>query len=185
MKNIEYGFRKIFLIGAFMIFLLLMMVSSGCKKKSDSTITPSGPSYQQVNLVADTAGLGAAIIDINLKNAWGIAIGPTGALWISSNHKGLATIYDRNGATLLTPVAIPSQGTQFGGSPSGVVYNSTADFVIPVSGETSKFIFVQEDGTISAWSSGDSTRRVAHLSDSVVYKGVTIANDGSAILKTG
>jgi uncharacterized protein (TIGR03118 family) len=187
MKNMEYAVLKrimrVSLNGVFILFLILTLISSGCKKKSDTTTTPPpDTTYLQVNLAADTAGVVAktVTIDQNLKNAWGIAIGPTGNFWISCNHAGLATIYDRNGTIQQTPVAIPSQGTHFGGSPSGVVYNSTADFIIPANGETSKFIFVQEDGTISAWSSGDSTIRVADWSAAgAVFKGATIANDGS------
>jgi len=181
-NNLMHGITNISLKGAFFVLLLFIVVSSGCKKKSDTTTTqPADTSYLQVNLVADTAGLSAARVDINLKNAWGVSIGPSGEFWIACNHKGLATIYDRNGTTLLAPVAIPSQGTHFGGSPSGIVYNNTADFVIHANNETSKFIFVQEDGSISAWSSGDSTDRIADWSATgAVYKGVTIANNGSA-----
>jgi uncharacterized protein (TIGR03118 family) len=170
---------------AFIILLFLILVITGCKKSSDNTsTTPTPPtpdtSYQQVNLVADTAGFGAAVVDQNLKNAWGIAIGPTGAFWISSNHKGVTTVYDRNGASLLAAVAIPSGGNHFGGSPSGVVYNSTADFMMPGTIESSKFIYVQENGRISAWSSGDSTIQVADWSATgAVFKGAAIANDGS------
>src|ERR1700676_4317178 len=62
----------------------------------------------QVNLVADTAGYGASRIDTNLVNAWGIAISTGGGIWISFNHKGRSTIYDKTGHTLRPPVTIPS-----------------------------------------------------------------------------
>ena len=151
----------------FLFFLLI--ITPGCKKDSVSTT-----SYQVVNLVADTAGYGAARIDTNLVNPWGIAIGPTGSFWISSNHKSLTTIYDRNGAQLLAPIDIPAPGQPDGGAPTGVIYNSTSSF------GTSKFIYVGEDGIVSAWSSGTSAITVADRSAfNAVYKGVTIANDGS------
>ncbi|MDB5145802.1 MAG: hypothetical protein JWQ66_4515, partial [Mucilaginibacter sp.] len=35
----------------------------------------------QVNLVSDTVGYGAARTDTNLLNAWGIAAPPNGPLW--------------------------------------------------------------------------------------------------------
>src|ERR1039457_4467638 len=147
----------------FMLFLLLIVMSISCKKKSDTTtpVTPTADtSYLQTNLVADTASFSAGRVDQNLKNAWGIAIGPSGEFWISCNHSGSAVVYNATGTDFRSPVAIPSQGTLNGGSPSGAVYNNTADFVIHINSETSKVIFVQEDGTISAWSSGDSARRV-------------------------
>ncbi len=50
---------------------------------------------------------------------------------------------------------------------------------VSTNGETSKFIYVGEDGTISAWSSGVAALMVADRSTSnAVYKGVAIAKDG-------
>lgn len=160
------------LLGAasLMLILALTAVTIGCKKDNN----PSNQSYQQVNLVSDVSLYSAGRIDVNLSNAWGIAFGPTGALWIASNKKGLSTVYDGDGVQLLAPVVIP------GGAPTGVVYNSTSDFVIAANGETSKFIYVGEDGTISAWSSGLAALMVADRSASnAVYKGVAIAKDGN------
>jgi uncharacterized protein (TIGR03118 family) len=164
------------------VFLFVLIIgSTGCHKNNYTPPPPSIPgSYQQTNLVADTGSYGAARVDPALLNAWGIAVNPAGIVWISANHAGASTIYDSTGKTLLGPVAIPSQGVHFGGSPSGVVFNSTTDFVIPVNGKTAKFIFVNEDGTISAWAGGDSTLTVADRSASnAVYKGVALANDGT------
>src|SRR5258708_951204 len=106
-----------------------------------------------------------------LLNAWGIGVNPAGVIWISANHSGATTVYDSTGKTLLGPVAIPSNGVHFGGSPSGIVFNGTTDFVIPANQKSAKFIFVNEDGTVSAWSGGDSTLTVADRSSSdAVYK---------------
>ncbi len=149
-------------------------IFSGCNKDDTTTTTPVG--YTQVNLVSDTAGYGATRVDIMLKNPWGIAIGATGALWISANHTGSTTIYDRNGAQLLAAVTIP------GGAPTGVVYNSTASsFVIPSNSQKSKFIYAGEDGTVVAWSSGTAAITVADRSASnAVYKGIAMGTDGGA-----
>ncbi|MEO6036974.1 MAG: TIGR03118 family protein [Saprospiraceae bacterium] len=158
--------------------LLLFLVSPGCKKDHNTT---DDNNYQIVNLVADTAGFGASIIDPNLVNAWGVAVGPTGAFWISATEKGVTTIYDRNGATLLPAVSVPFHADAKGGEPTGVVYNSTTDFKIESMGTTSKFIYVDEHGVVSAWSSGTTTVPVAdNSSDGAVYKGVAIAQDGGA-----
>jgi uncharacterized protein (TIGR03118 family) len=129
----------------------------------------------QVNLVADTAGYGASRIDTNLVNAWGIAISTGGGIWISSNHKGRSTIYDKTGHTLRPPVTIPSLAPGQVGAPTGVVFNNTADF------GGSKFIFASEDGIILAWSSGNSAVKVADRSScKAVYKGIAMAKDGSS-----
>ncbi len=129
----------------------------------------------QTNLVSDTAGLGAARIDTNLVNAWGIAAVPGGPIWISANGKGLSVVYDNNGNTLRPPVTIPSVTPGGTGAPSGAIFNSTSDF------GGSKFIFASEDGIILAWSSGNSAVKVAERPQtSTVYKGLAIVNDGTA-----
>jgi uncharacterized protein (TIGR03118 family) len=150
------------------LIVLFFTVVTGCKKKDDTTVTnPMETGYSQINLVSDIGGYNAARTDVNLVNAWGIAIGPTGAFWISANHTGKTTIYDRNGAELLPAVSLNT-----GGAPTGVVYNSSANFM------GAKFIYAGEDGKISGWVSGDSTIVLADRSSmSAVYKGLAIAND--------
>lgn len=159
-----------------------ILAGTSCNKNDSSNPPPSANnSYDEVKLVADQSSSGAASTDPNLTNPWGIAIGGTGAFWISANHSGKSTIYDRTGASLLAAVTIPAPGSGLVGSPTGVVYNATSDFVIGVTGETSKFIFATESGTIAAWSSAGLAVTVADRSSAnAVYKGLTIANDGTA-----
>lgn len=159
---------------------ILLLVTTGCKKNELPALLNG---YEQTNLVADTAGFHAMKIDPNLANAWGIAEAPSGPIWISANHTGLSTVYDKNGSTLRPPVTIPSPGSSNGGSPTGVVYNGTQDFMIRVGkqNQASKFIFATEDGTIAAWGSGSSAVIVADRSPLMaVYKGIAMATDGSA-----
>ncbi|AFD06387.1 TIGR03118 family protein [Solitalea canadensis] len=174
--NGRYNF---YLPGFFIVLLFFIIADLGCQKDAAlSDAPPDATGYQEIDLVADTT-CNSAIIDENLKNAWGIAIGPTGAFWVVANQTGLSTIYDRNGAELLAPVTIPFNGVPNGGSPTGVIVNTTTDFVIPANQQASKFIFVAEDGTVTAWSSGSSASTVAdRSSDEAVYKGVAMANDG-------
>ena len=160
-KDGMYNWQKCLTSTVVARFILFVAIT-GCKKNN------SNASYQQVNLVADTTGYGGARIDPNLKNAWGIAIGPTGSFWLSANHSALSTIYDRSGAQELAPVALNP-----GGAPTGVVYNNTVSFM------GAKFIYAGEDGIISAWSAGSATAIVANRSAfNTVYKGITIASDG-------
>jgi len=75
---------------------------------SDNNAFSLTSNFNQVNIVADTMGFGAWVIDPNLGNAWGIAAPPNGPIWISDNHTGVSTIYNRaTGATLRPPVTIP------------------------------------------------------------------------------
>jgi uncharacterized protein (TIGR03118 family) len=129
----------------------------------------------QTNLVSDTAGYGAAKIDPSLKNAWGLAVNPTGIVWISANHTALSTVYDKTGATLRPPVTIPSVNAGDPGAPTGIVFNGSTDF------GGNKFIFAGEDGVITAWAGGNAAVKVADRSAAgAVYKGLAIATDGGA-----
>ncbi len=159
--------------------LTLLMAAAGCRK-IDQHLLLNG--FEQTNLVADTSGYHATILDANLVNAWGIAVAPSGPFWIAANHTGVSTIYNKDGATLRPPVSIPLPGGATGGSPTGVIFNSTTDFMI-WSGKTSiasKFIFATEDGTIAAWGAGNWASIVADRStDNAVYKGIALAQDGT------
>jgi uncharacterized protein (TIGR03118 family) len=135
----------------------------------------------ETKLVADVAALGAAAVDPDLVNPWGLAFGPTGILWVSNNHSGTSTLYDSSGTKLSRVVAIPSSNSSTGGAPTGIVFNPTSDFAIPGAGPA-LFIFAGEDGTISAWNtSTPAARLVANRSASdAVYKGLAMASSGGA-----
>ncbi|MGH2565795.1 MAG: hypothetical protein ACRDE5_14860, partial [Ginsengibacter sp.] len=123
MKKIILGVFTPPLKGLFILFMFFLVVA-GCRKHNEQQFLNG---YQQTNLVSDVDGYGAAIIDPNLVNAWGIAIVPSGPLWISANHTGLSTIYNRTGMTLRPPVTILNGE----GAPTGQVFNSTTSFIIP------------------------------------------------------
>ena len=164
------NFKKI--TSAFFLFLGATCFYA-CKKNGQGATAQFNVS--QVNLVADTAGFGASKTDPTLLNAWGIAVNPNGIIWISSNHGGVSEVYDNTGKPLIPPVTIPSVNAGQPGAPSGMVFNSTADFA------GSKFIFASEDGIIAAWWSGGSATVAADRSQSnAVYKGLAIASDGGA-----
>lgn len=166
------------------VLMVLATIAVGCDQLLDDLNAPphvNSASYKQTNLVSDVTGYNALRIDTSLVNAWGIAINPNGIPWISSNGMGLSEVYDKNGVPKRAPVAISSMGMLNGGTPTGVVFNNTTDFVIPATGQVSKFIFSGEDGKLYAWSSGDSTRTVANKSAwGAVYKGLALAKDGNA-----
>src|SRR5207342_2952709 len=117
-----------------------------------------------------------------LVNAWGMAFNDEGEIWVSAADKGVSTIYDADGMTLMPPVNIPFGNDVNGGAPTGVIYNVTeGDFVIPATNEKSEFIFATENGTIVAWSSGPTAVTVADRSSlDAVYKGLTLAKNGGA-----
>jgi uncharacterized protein (TIGR03118 family) len=155
-----------------LLFTMLMGITCfyACKKSRN---TPASQfNISQTNLVADTASLGAARTDVNLLNAWGLARFPGGPIWIAANHSGLSTVYDTTGNTVIPPVIIPSVTPGQPGAPSGMIFNSTADF------GGNKFLFASEEGIVLGWKSGPAAVIVADQSQAnAVYKGLAIASD--------
>jgi uncharacterized protein (TIGR03118 family) len=135
--------------------------------------------YTQTNLVADEPSTAtAAHYDANLKNPWGLTRSPGSPWWVGDNNSGLSTLYDGEGDVESLVVKIPGpagSAATFVSAPTGTVYNGTTSF------GGSHFIFVTEDGTISAWTSGAAAAlevdnsQTPTAADGAVYKGATIA----------
>ncbi len=156
---------------------LAMLSFAACSSTTTTTPpTTTSSMYLVTNVVADTAGYGAGIIDKTLANAWGISIGTQGNFWLSSNHGGGTNIYNGAGATLLAAIKVPSRDGVSDGSPTGVVFNPTStDF------KGNNFIYCTEDGIIAAWNfSGGMTKVATDPSADAVYKGMALASDGTA-----
>src|SRR5712692_4830563 len=131
--------------------------------------------YQQTNLVSDMAGV-AAHTDAQLVNPWGIAFFPGAPFWVADNNAGVSTLYDANGNKQALVVAIPTASGGAGGTPTGIVTNSTGKFGGYV------FIFDTEDGAIVGWKSG-TAGAVATTKAAAVYKGLAmITNAGAPFL---
>src|SRR4051794_21676719 len=132
----------------------------------------SHTTFQQVNLVSDQPGV-AATTDPELVNPWGISHGPNTPVWVSDAETDVTTVYRTDTAgspvTKVLSVAIP------GGAPTGQVFNDTASFVVPGTGQPARFIFVGEHGDLSAWNGGASAVPVGHV-DGAIYKGVALTH---------
>ncbi len=136
-------------------------------------------SYIAADLVSDQAGV-APILDPNLINAWGIAVNPMGAFWVSSNGANLSTLYSGDiGGNPLTKV--PLEVDTAAEEPTGQVFNGTSDFLID---ETNKaiFIFASEEGEVSGWNPAIPPATSAHVvfeaEDDAIYTGIALANNG-------
>jgi uncharacterized protein (TIGR03118 family) len=166
--------------------------SGGTYGKSGSattTVTVNAPSsFTATSLVTDAVGTGAVSTDPNLVNAWGIAFGPTTPAWVANNHSGTSTIYDGNGKR--QPFAAPlvvnlPQGGGGDFSPTGIVFNGSAGFVVSAAGKTAaaRFIFDGEGGMIAGWApSVDVGNAVVMYTDAggANYKGLAIGSNGAA-----
>jgi uncharacterized protein (TIGR03118 family) len=135
--------------------------------------------YTQTNLVSNLTGV-AAVTDPNLANVWGLSRSSTGDWWVSDNTTGLSTLYSgTTGAITPLVVTIPPSdpNTTSTGSPTGTVFNGTADFAI-AKGKPALFLFSTEDGTISGWNPGVNPGKAiitVNEGTASVFKGLTIA----------
>ena len=119
----------------------------------------------QTNLVANRDGFGAAIVDADLLNPWGMSKFPTSPVWVSDNHSDSATLYTGGSAAAPSGVTkIPL--TVSVASATGQVANATDGFKL-LNGSASRFIFATEDGLIFAWNqpSGTTAEQVAMVPD--------------------
>jgi uncharacterized protein (TIGR03118 family) len=149
--------------------------------------------YQQTNLVGYKPGI-AHFTDPNL-NGWGMVAMPDGSFCVANAFTtGLATFYDRQGHVLPQTITVPSSSvpTPFGnpgspGHPTGVVYNSTSDFVITEGSNSAPatLIFDSIDGTISGWNPAVDPTHAIVIRDTwangnpAIYTGLEIGQDGA------
>jgi len=152
--------------------------------------TAAHAQYRQTNLVSD-GFLPAVQIDPNLVNPWGMAFAPTGPFWIANNGTDNATLY--NGAGTPWTVGNPLVVTLPEGSgPTGQVFSYSNEFMISngVTSGPARFIFVNENGTISGWNplvnptatvQAVLTLPIPGGADAPIYKGAAIARTGQGM----
>lgn len=135
--------------------------------------------YIQENLVSDQPGV-AQFTDPQLVNAWGMSRSPTSPVWVSDNGADVATVY--NGAVpdgTESPVAKFLTVSIPGGAPTGQVFNGDMSaFLLPGTSSPARFIFIGEDGDLSAWAGGPAATLIHHI-DGAVYKGLALAQTTS------
>jgi uncharacterized protein (TIGR03118 family) len=162
-----------------------------------ATAAPAGAaappnSFARTILIANKATFHPRLVDPHLKNAWGLAAGPTTPIWVSDNNSGFATVYAggiKGGAVMpeLT-VAVP------GGNATGQVFNgSTTAFT--AQGLPAAFIVDsdsvgshQSPGRIEAWNGGanfiiedSATGGPGHkVPAGAVFKGLALATTPKA-----
>jgi uncharacterized protein (TIGR03118 family) len=138
------------------------------------------------NLQSDIAGV-ADRKDGNLVNAWGLALNPAGIFWVADNGTGVSTLYRLDGTPVPLVVTIPptSADTEppIHAAPTGIVFNPLPNAFLLSNGKAAVFIFVGEDGSITAWNGALNpiTRAIIvpngdHSASGAVYKGLAMAS---------
>lgn len=115
--------------------------------------------YVETNLVGYQPG--TAFYTDRYLNGWGMDTAPDGSFCVANTSTGVATFYAQSssplpGKPLPLVITIPPAPSQpFGpvGTPTGVAYNPTNQFVISAYGKSApaRFLFDTLDGTISGW----------------------------------
>jgi len=144
--------------------------------------------YLQVNLTGFQAGMGH-YVDSRL-DGWGMVQSPEGLFIVADTATGVATFYNRSGKPLPKTIIIPGASGTGQGVPSGLVYNSTDDFVISKNGKSApaRLIFSTLDGAICGWNPAvDANRALLMFSDvNSGYPGLALGKNsrGQNILYT-
>jgi uncharacterized protein (TIGR03118 family) len=136
--------------------------------------------YQLVNLVSNQFR-DAQHDDPFIVNGWGLAYGPGGDFWVSDEGSGWSTLYNGHGIKESLEVSIPSASGAGPGSPTGIVFNGSAEF--QVAGWTAFFLFATLDGTISGWApQSNPNAAIIKVNDSASgasYTGLAITSKAS------
>ena len=151
---------------------------------SFNAATARADTYGWTNLQSDIAGV-AQRVDPNLVNPWGVAVSPSGIIWVSDNGTGVSTLYGQDGTARSLVVTIPTAARNRGtGNPTGQVRNNTLFFQVTKNGNSAPafFIFVSEDGSISGWNPTlDGTHAIIAVDNGTnrginraIYKGATL-----------
>jgi uncharacterized protein (TIGR03118 family) len=135
--------------------------------------------YTVTLLDSNVAGHGQ--LDPLLVNGWGLAYLPNQAFWVSDAGSGWSTLYAGNGNKQSLQVLVPAANGLSGGSPTGIVANSSQEF--QVKGWPSEFIFATLDGTISGWAPlSNPTQAIIAVNNNSAgasYTGLAITNHAS------
>jgi uncharacterized protein (TIGR03118 family) len=167
------------------LVIAVLILGLGFSARADEPSALRG--YNQVNLTSDLAA-SAGRIDLNLVNPWGIAVRRRSQIWVAGNGTGLATAYRPNGKFLPTVVTIPGPALGGPGTPAGLAFNTTQDFVISNGARSARsvLLFATEDGVLSGWNpTVDPDNAIVTLDRSdpnrvnnAVYKGIALGQSG-------
>jgi uncharacterized protein (TIGR03118 family) len=155
--------------------IMACVSAGGAARADDGQDRDQANRYVVTNLTSDLPGV-APNTDPVLQNSWGVAFTPAASpFWIADNAAGCSTLYNGDGTILSLQVKIPLPGGNVPASackpvnsnnppkptpaaPTGIVWNPTTNpntaFLVPGTKLPASFIWVTEDGTISAWAGG-------------------------------
>lgn len=181
MKRVTFSQNRTLTGIAFTGAVASVLLIAGCVKDVDSKALKD---FQQVVIVANNASYGPITVDTAQQNTWGLAFSPGGIAWINANAGHVSSLYTVSGTAPRAAVNIPGPGGEKG-TPTGIVFNSGAGFALPTNHAKAAFIFVGDDGVLSAWNgpAGNNAVVIKDNSANSSYFGLAIlANGGQNFL---
>lgn len=164
------------------ITVLAIAVAAFIAVPASAAGADEGPSLvtTQTNLVANRVGFGAAVVDPNLVNAWGMSKFPTSPVWVSDNGTDLSTLYSGGSAASPSSVTVRGLVVSVPGGPTGQIANATTGFKLS-NGSPALFVFANEAGELHGWNqaAGTAAELTATVADGNL-KGLAQATVGSA-----
>lgn len=115
----------------------------------DAGPSDAGGVIAQVYVVQELASNGApaaANTDSTLVDAWGLAAGNTGPLWVASRAGGVVRSYSSTGAPLSAAIGMPGTGLE----PEGIAWNGENSFdadVVVVATDTGQIVGCSSGGS--------------------------------------
>ncbi len=163
-----------------MIACLLLITAAGA---ASSISAASFEHYIQENLLADVPGF-TRNTNASLVNPWGMKQSPSGLWWVADNGEGVITAHTGQGTPSPGPgplritVPLPPTAAGLPSTPTGIVINSTADFIL-AAGKPAQVITVTQEGTVSGWNpEADKHNAILVVDNSsfAVYTGAAIGH---------
>ncbi|GAB3369842.1 TIGR03118 family protein [Lysobacter rhizosphaerae] len=140
-----------------------------------------GLRFEQRNLVSD-GFIPAEHTDPNLVNSWGVAFNPFGFAWVANADGHTSTLYDGDGNANALVVQIPTPTDPTGGSPTGIVFNGSGNFLVAPN-QPARFIFATEEGVIAAWAPAVDFTHAIRMADNSAsgasYRGLALSANGN------
>ncbi len=145
------------------------------------TVNPT-TGFTQTLLVSGFAGTAAVTTDSKLVNPRGIAVAPSGPVRVITSSA--STAYDGNGKVRAPPRALAPGRLASTVDPTGIVVNTTPDFVISANGQfgSAEFIYAGKAGMIGGWSPEVDPANAVIMyvgTDGAAYMGLTAAANGT------
>jgi uncharacterized protein (TIGR03118 family) len=144
------------------------LAGTSAAAQASAAATAGQDAFRQVDLVSDLPGR-AQLLDRDVKNPWGIALGATTPLWVNNNfNPALATLCPTcvpkpadlqteitiyagaNGHQPITKVPLEVKAS----APTGIVFNPTTRFVVTQGGVRAPAAFIFDELVVNAARTG-------------------------------